>query len=154
MGRGPHPFKHDPKTLKLPAHFPDFPQVRNDLASYYDEVGRLDMHFGIVLEELEKRGLTENTIVLFMGDNGSALLRGKGTLYEYGVNVPFLIRWPGKIKPGVSDTLISGEDIAPTFLEITGQEIPDKVTGRSFAPLLAGGEYTPREEIFAERGHT
>ena len=104
------------------------------------------------MEELEKRGLAENTIVLFMGDNGGAILRGKGTLYEYGLNVPFLIRWPGVVKPGVSDALISGEDIAPTFLQITGQKIPAEVTGKSFAPLLKGEKYTEREHVFGERG--
>ncbi len=149
---GVHPYRHDPAKLTLPAHYPDFPETRADLANYYDEIARLDSHFGTVLQELEKRGLAGNTIVLFMGDNGGAVLRGKGTLYEYGLNVPFLIRWPGVVKPGVSDAIVSGEDIAPTFLEITGRKIPDEITGKSFAPLLRGEPYTERKFVFGERG--
>ena len=149
---GFHPYRHEPAKLKLPAHFPDLPAVRNDLARYYDEVARLDHHFGKVVEELEKRGLAKNTIVLFIGDNGAALLRGKGTLYEYGLNVPLLIRWPGIAKPAVSDALISGEDLAPTMLEAVGIRPLEVMTGRSFLPLLKGGEYTPRTHVFGERG--
>ena len=147
-----HPRHHDPAKLKLPAHFPDLPAVRKDLAAYYDEVARLDHHFGLVLEELEKRGLAPNTLVVFIGDNGSALLRGKGTLYEYGLNVPLLVRWPSIAKPAVSDALISGEDLAPTMLEATGITPPATMTGRTFFPLLKGGDYTPREHVFGERG--
>lgn len=147
-----HPRRHVPAELKLPAHFPDLPAVRKDLAEYYDEVARMDHYFGIVLEELEKRNLASNTLVLFIGDNGSALLRGKGTLYEYGLNVPLLVRWPGVAKPAVSDALISGEDLAPTMLEATGITPPATMTGRSFLPLLKGGDYTPREHVFGERG--
>lgn len=76
----------------------------------------MDTQFGFMMEELEKRGLADNTIVVFVGDNGSALLRGKGTLYETGINVPLIVRWPGKIKPGsYSNVLVSGEDFAPTL---------------------------------------
>jgi len=79
-------------------------------------------------------------------------LRGKGTLYEYGLNVPLLVRWPGVAKSAVSDALISGEDLAPTMLEATGITPPSTMTGRSFFPLLKGGDYTPRTHVFGERG--
>ena len=147
-----HPHRHDPADLKLPAHFPDTPALRRDLAEYYDEIARVDHHFGLVLEELQKRGLTENTLVLFIGDNGASQLRGKGTLYEYGLHVPLLVRWPGVAKPAVSKALISGEDLAPTMLELAGITPPANMTGRSFLPLLRGGDYTPRRHVFGERG--
>lgn len=147
-----HPHRHDPEKLKLPAHVPDTPTLRKDLAEYYDEVARLDHHFGLVLEELKKRGLAENTLVLFIGDNGASQLRGKGTLYEWGLNVPLLVRWPGVAKPAVSKALVSGEDLAPTMLELAGITPPANMTGRSFLPLLKGGDYTPREHVFGERG--
>jgi arylsulfatase A-like enzyme len=147
-----HPHRHDPSKLQLPAHFPDTPALRKDLAEYYDEVARVDYHFGKVLEELSKRGLAENTLVLFMGDNGASQLRGKGTLYEYGLNVPFLIRWPGVAKPAVAQALISGEDLAPTMLALAGITPPANITGQSFLPLLKGGTYTPRKYVFGERG--
>jgi len=94
------PEPHDPKKIKLPAHYPDTPGVREDFARNYDEIARFDGSFAEVLEELNKRGLAENTIVVFMGDNGASQFRGKGTLYEYGVRVPLIVRWPGKVKAG------------------------------------------------------
>ena len=147
------PEPHDPNRIKLPAHYPDTPGVRADFANYYDEISRFDGNFGQVLDELKKRGLADNTLVVFMGDNGAAQFRGKGTLYEYGLNVPLLVRWPGKVKAGSLTTeLISGEDLAPTFLEACGQKPLKEMTGRSFLKLLRGEAYTGRDYVFAERG--
>jgi N-sulfoglucosamine sulfohydrolase len=144
---------HDPNKIKLPAHYPDTPGVRADFANYYDEISRFDGNFRQVLDELQKRGLADNTLVVFMGDNGAAQFRGKGTLYEYGLNVPMLVRWPGKIKAGSATTeLISGEDLAPTFLEVCGQKPLKEMTGRSFLKLLRGEAHTGRDYVFAERG--
>jgi N-sulfoglucosamine sulfohydrolase len=147
------PQPHDPAKLTLPAHFPDTSKVRADFANYYDEISRLDGYFGQVMAVLAARGLDSNTIVIFMGDNGASQLRGKGTLYEFGVNVPLVIRWPGRIKPGSSTgELISGEDLAPTLLAAAGIVAPDEMTGRSFLPLLKGGAFTGRRFVFSERG--
>lgn len=146
--------RHDPATLKLPGHYPDTPAVRADLARYYDEIARFDSDFGRVLKVLEDRGLSQNTVVVFMGDNGASQLRGKGTLYEFGIHVPLLVRWPGVVAEGSSSAaLISGEDLAPTFLEAAGLPVPEEMTGRSFLKLLRGeSDFQPRECIFAERG--
>ena len=147
------PNPHDPAKLKLPAHYPDTPKVREDFARYYGEIERLDKFIGEVLAELEKRGLAGKTLVAFMGDNGASQLRGKGTLYEFGIHVPLILRWPGVVKPGsASDALISGEDLAPTFLEAAGEAPPAEMTGRSFLPLLRGGPFAGRDQVFAERG--
>lgn len=143
----------DPKTLKLPPFYPDTPGVRRDLADYYNEINRLDFDTGRVLKILEERGFAKNTIVIFMGDNGAAQFRGKGTLNEFGIRVPFVIRWPGVIKPGGrTGTLISGEDITPTLMQAVGLEVPDEITGASFLPLLKGESFEEREYVFAERG--
>ncbi len=147
------PVKHDPSKLKLPAHYPDTSGVREDFARYYDEIAHFDVFFGEVMAELELRGLAGNTLVVFMGDNGAAQFRGKGTLYEFGINVPLLVRWPGRVKPHSSTAeLISGEDLAPTFLEAAGVPVPPEITGRSFAKLLRGEAFSGRSFIFAERG--
>ena len=147
------PERHDPATIRLPAHYPDTPLVREDFAKYYDEISHLDVFFGDVMAELERRHLAQNTVVVFMGDNGCSQLRGKGTLYEFGIRVPLLIRWPAKIRPGsVAAELISGEDIAPTLLEAVGLPVPPEMTGKSFAGLFQGDTHTSREYIFAERG--
>lgn len=147
------PVKHDPAKLKLPPHYPDTQLVREDFARYYDEIAHFDVFFGEVMAELEKRGLAENTIVGFMGDNGCSQFRGKGTLFEFGIHVPLLVRWPGQTQPGSSSSeLISGEDIAPTFLEAAGLPVPPEMTGKSFAKLLRGEPFTGRPFAFAERG--
>lgn len=147
------PVPHDPGKIKLPAHYPDTPGVRADFAKYYDEISRFDGNFALVLEELKKRGLSDNTVVVMMGDNGASQFRGKGTLYEYGVNVPLLVRWPGKIKAGgVTSELISGEDLAPTLLEACGLPPLKEMTGRSFLNLLRGAAHQSRQHVFAERG--
>ncbi len=144
---------HDPAALKLPGHYPDTPLVRADFARYYDEIARFDSDFGRILQALDERGLAENTIVLFMGDNGASQLRGKGTLYEFGIHVPLLVRWPGKVRAGgTTAALVSGEDLAPTLLQAAGVPVPPEMTGRSFLPLLLGQEHQPRERLFAERG--
>ena len=147
------PVKHDPAKLTLPAHYPDTQLVREDFARYYDEIAHFDVFFGEVMAELEKRGLAANTLVVFMGDNGCSQFRGKGTLYEYGIHVPLLVRWPGTVKPGsTSAELISGEDLAPTLLEAAGLPVPPEMTGKSFVKRLRGEPFTGRNFVFAERG--
>ncbi len=153
LDRNAIPEPHDPGALTLPAHYPDTQLVREDFARYYDEIARCDGDFGRVLAVLEDRGLAENALVVFMGDNGAAQLRGKGTLYEFGIRVPLIVRWPGKVRAGsASDELVSGEDLAPTFLEAGGAGVPKEMTGRSFLGLLRGEAFEGREHVFAERG--
>ncbi len=149
----PASFRPDPASLKLPAHWPDLPGMREQLADYCGEVNRVDHSMGEVLEALATRGLAPNTLVVFAGDNGLALPHGKGSLYDPGSNVPLVIRWPGVTKPGTeSRTLLSNEDLAPTLLAAAGLEPGAKMSGRSFAGLLRGEAYTPRTHIFIERG--
>ncbi len=143
---------HDPATIKLPDNYPDTELIREDFARHYDEISRMDEVFGDMMAELERRGLADNTIVVFVGDNGSALLRGKGTLYEFGINIPLIVRWPGHIKGGTySDELISGEDFAPTLLKMVGCEADDEMTGVDFSHTLLGKKGENREWVFAER---
>tara|TARA_Y100000588_G_scaffold393765_1_gene511048 strand:+ start:3381 stop:4826 length:1446 start_codon:yes stop_codon:yes gene_type:complete len=143
----------DPGKLTLPFRFPDLPEVREDYRQFLLSVYELDLGFGILMEALEKRGLKENTLVIFMGDNGEALLRGKGTLLNHGCNVPLVIRFPGVTQAGrISDALISGEDISVTILEAAGLPIPDSMTGISFFPALKGETYDERKLVFTERG--
>jgi arylsulfatase A-like enzyme len=145
--------RYDQPKLTLPAHYPDTKLVRDDLARYYGEITRLDELFGKIMAELERRGLADNTLVAFMGDNGCSQFRGKGTLFEYGIHVPLLMRWPGKIKPGSSSAeLVSGEDLAPTFLEAAGVPVPPEMTGKSVLKLLRGEPFEGRKYAFAERG--
>jgi N-sulfoglucosamine sulfohydrolase len=144
---------HDPEKITLPPHLPNIPEVRKDLARYYDEIGAADEEFQWIMDILQKRGLATNTLIMFLGDNGYAFPHGKGSLYDPGLNTPLLVRWPAVVKPGRrSNELISGEDIAPTMLEAAGVPIPKEMTGKSFLKLLRGQSFAGRKYIFAERG--
>jgi len=143
----------DPARLQLPPDFPDLPEVRTDYANYLYTLYSLDTGFGILMNILEQRGLARNTIVVLMGDNGESLLRGKGTLYERGNNVPLIVRWPGVVQPGSqSAALVSGEDLAGTLLEAVGLPVPNEMTSVSFLPALKGQSPSGREYVFTERG--
>ena len=143
----------DPAKLTLPPHLPDLPGVRQDLANYLEEIEHVDGDVQEVLDVLAKRGFAENTLVVFMGDNGMALPHGKGALHDPGIAVPLMVRWPGVVKPGgVTRALVSGEDFAPTMLAAAGVKPPPAMSGVSYLPLLRGEKFTPRTHIFAERG--
>lgn len=155
------PFSHhlrknyNPDDMLLPPDFPDIQSVRHDLVNFYAELESLDKQFEKVIDVLEKNGSIDNTIIVFMGDNGGAWLRGKGTLYERGVHVPLLIKWASKVKPNTEcNELVQGSDLAPTLLQAVGLKPDKKMTGKSFLPLLTGEleDYIPRTAVFNERG--
>ncbi len=143
----------DPAKLKVPGFLPDLPGIREDLSRHLGEIEHADGDFQRVLEIVKERAGLENTLVLFMGDNGMAFPGGKGSLRDPGLNVPLLAWWPGVVKPG-GDTsvLISGEDIAPTCLEAAGLAVPPRISGMSFFSLLKGEPFPGRDHIFAARG--
>ncbi|MGI9473349.1 MAG: sulfatase family protein [Rubripirellula sp.] len=143
----------DPSELKLPADWPDLPEVRVDYARYLASVRELDHGFGRIMHLLKTRGIEENTLVIFMGDNGEALLRGKGTLLDRGTHVPLMIRWPDRVKPGSnSSALVCGTDLGPTILAACGMKPLKEMTGVSFLPQLLGEQADDRQYVFAERG--
>jgi arylsulfatase A-like enzyme len=143
----------DPASITVPPGMPDTEKLREDLAAHYGEINRLDVHVGQLISELDKRGLKDRTLIVFMGDNGAAIFRGKGTLWDTGLHVPLVARLPGVVPAGsVSRVLISGEDIAPTFLDAAGIAPDKKMTGKSFWPVLKGSEEEIRNYAFAVRG--
>ena len=143
----------DPSNLELPEDWPDLPEVRIDYARYLASVRELDRGFGLIMQMLKVRGIEDTTLVIFMGDNGEALLRGKGTLLDRGVHVPLLIRWPNRVEPGSSSSaLICGTDLGPTILEACGMQPLKEMTGVSFLPQLLGKTAEGRRYVFAERG--
>jgi Arylsulfatase A and related enzymes len=150
--RGPQGLP-DASKLDVPPYLPDLPGVRGDLARHIAEIEHLDADIADVLEVLRARGLDENTLVVFMGDNGMAFPHGKGALHDPGLAVPLLVRWPGVVKPGTSTkALISGEDIAPTMIKAAGAKAPKEMSGVSFLPLLRGERAEERRYVFAQRG--
>ncbi len=125
--------KTDPAKVKVPPYYPDTEIVRRNLARMYDNVARLDSVVGMLLAELEREGLADNTIVFFWGDHGDGLPRCKRWLYDSGLNIPLIIRWPGHLTKGsVNDEMISSIDFGPTVLSMAGVEIPAYIQGRPF----------------------
>lgn len=146
-------FEPDPDKVSVPSYWPDTPLLRQDFAGYLGEIQRLDGQIGRLLDDLKRRGLDQNTLVIFIGDNGGALLRGKGTLHRLGLNVPLIIRHPKLVKQGhVSDALVSGEDLAPTILEVAGVKVPDYITGKSLGATFRDASTEIRKYAYAVRG--
>lgn len=142
---------HTPADVILPPYIPDSESVRKDFARYYDEIHRMDDYIGQILEELDKTGQAENTLVLFISDNGRAFPREKTTLYDGGIKTPWLVRWPKEVKAGaVSDALVSSLDIAPTFLQLAGLKAGSNFLGKDFSKILQDTSAAINEYIFAE----
>lgn len=141
-----------PKDVLVPPYFPDTEEVRKDLALYYDEIIRLDRFVGDVMDELKAQKVDENTLVLFISDNGRPFPRDKTTLFDSGIRTPWLLRWPKEVKAGtVNGELVSSVDIAPTFLELAGIRSAKFLAGTSFLPLLENKKRTIRPYIYAEK---
>jgi len=128
----------------------DSPRIREQVANYYNCLARLDDGVGLLLDALDKADLTENTLVIYIGDHGAQFPRGKGTVYEGGLRVPMIVRWPGKAEPRtVRQELVSTIDILPTILAAVGEPPLATLPGRALQPLF--GESDPlawREYIF------
>lgn len=141
--------KTDPKKVEVPPYYPDTDSVRLTIAKMYDNIARLDSVVAAILSELEREGEAENTVVFFWGDHGDGLPRAKRWLYDSGLKIPLIIRWPGKLKPGTVDgTLISSIDFGPTVLSIAGIPVPAHMQGIPFLGSQTGPE---RSEVYAAR---
>lgn len=142
----------DPKDVAVPGYLPDTMEVRKDIVDYLAEVQRFDKEVGEALAALEASGRAANTLVIVTGDNGWPFPRGKANLYDAGTRQPMVARWPGHIKAGsTTDTLTVLTDVAPTFLEAAGVEVPKEMTGKSLMPVLLGKEGPGRDAVFVER---
>ena len=138
----------DPDNIKLPPYYPDHPVARRDWADYLESIQLFDTQLGRVMKRLDKDGLTDNTVVIFIGDNGRCHVRGKQWLYDGGIRIPLIIRWPGKLEAGqVCDDMVSAIDISATVLKIAGIEPPEYMEGRVFL----GPNANKREYIIAAR---
>ncbi len=118
----------------LPSYWPDCPEVRQDFLDYAAEIEWYDKHLGLMLAELERRGMLDDTVVIVTSDNGCPFPRVKGQMYEQDFHLPAVAMWRGsRTRPGrrISD-LIGFTDIAPTMLDIAGAEKPDIMPGKSF----------------------
>ncbi len=117
----------------------DTARLREQVANYYNCLSRLDDGVGLLLTELENAGQADNTIIFYFGDHGAQFPRGKGTVYEGGLRVPLIVRWPGVAKAGqVRKELASTVDLLPTALAAAGIAAPENLPGWDLKPLLTG----------------
>lgn len=150
-GRYPAPNRiYKPEEIAVPGFLPDLPDIRKETAQYYSSAHRCDQTVGEVLRALKESGLEENTLVMFLSDNGISMPFAKSNCYLTSTRTPWIVRWPGKVKAGVVDdrNFISGIDYMPTILDAAGLPLPEGMDGRSFLPLLKGGEQKGRDRVF------
>lgn len=131
-----HPVSVD--DLEMPAHYADHPAIRLDWAKYLDQVEYMDNEVGMIYKELEDKGMADNTIIIFIGDNGRCNLRGKGYLHDPGLRIPLIVYAPEKYSKKIQGDkvrkdVISTTDITATILDWGGAELPDYLTG---APIF------------------
>lgn len=145
--------RHNPDSIRLPSYYLDSPEVRKLWARYYDLVTIMDHQVQTILDELAEDGLTENTIVFYFSDHGTGMPRAKRALYNSGVQVPFIVFIPEKLRalspyqPGSKvNEIVSFIDFPPTVLSIAGIGAPDYMQGE---PFMGHQEGPPRKYAFA-----
>jgi len=143
---------YKPDEIEVPGFLPDIPDVRKEIAQYYSSVRRCDDTVGAVMRALRESGQAENTLVMFLSDNGMALPFSKTNCYLHSTRTPWIAMWPGRIKPGGVDKrhFISGIDFMPTALDAAGLTGPKGMDGFSFLPVLLGKRQKGREMVFTE----
>lgn len=123
----------DPATVSVPPYLPDAQEVRQDIATHYDNIAFTDIALGQLYDRLEAEGVLDDTILIVSTDHGDGLPRMKRSLYDSGLHVPMVIRFPNKMGAGeVNDELISFVDLAPTVLSIASAGTPDWIHGQNF----------------------
>jgi N-sulfoglucosamine sulfohydrolase len=147
------PLVTDVSKIEVPPYYPDTPLVRRELGRVYDNIADMDGQVAELLGQLEADGLADSTIVFYWSDHGDGVPRAKRSLYDSGLHVPLMIRWPKGLNPpfsagSVSDQLVSFIDLAPTVLALAGVEVPAHFQGR----VLVGSKAAPEPAfIFAAR---
>lgn len=138
----------DPARVVLPPFYPDHPVVRDEFANYLDAVEMLDEQVGVVLDQLRRDKVLDNTVIFMFGDNGRCLIRGKQWLYNYGTHVPLIVSWPGVARAGsVRRDPCTALDMNAASLHAAGIAIPEVYHGR---PLF-GPQAQPREYVVTAR---
>jgi N-sulfoglucosamine sulfohydrolase len=143
---------YDPAKVIVPKHLPDLPEVRRDLAQYYESVSRLDSGVGLLLDALKETKHDTDTLVIYLSDNGRAFPGAKTTLYDEGIHLPLIISSPAQKQRGVrNEAMVSWVDITPTILDWAHVAAP-AVAGRSILPILEQPHPKGWDRVFASHG--
>jgi N-sulfoglucosamine sulfohydrolase len=146
---------YDPAKVIVPAHLPDLPEVRRDLAQYYESVSRLDSGVGLLLDVLRDTKHEGDTLVIYLSDNGRAFPGAKTTLYDEGIRLPLIIASPAQSKRGVrNNAMVSWVDITPTILDWAHARAPkeQRLAGRTILPILEQTDPSGWDRVFASHG--
>lgn len=144
------PPTYEPAAVSVPPNHIDTPELRTARARYYTDVTKMDANLGKVLASLQRHGFATNTVFVYTADQGAQWPFAKWGLYDQGIHVPFIVRWPGTSEPDSrTGALISLADVLPTFIELAGGKAPPTLDGTSFLPLLEGKTTKHRDVIFA-----
>ena len=137
----------DTETLSMPPYMADHPAIRLDWAKYLDQIEYMDNEVGMIFKELEEKGMADNTMVIFIGDNGRCNIRGKGYLQDPGLRIPLIIYYPNELKGGQRlNKVVAATDITATILDAAGIEVPEFLTGQ---PIFS--EDFDREYVYGAR---
>ncbi len=129
----------------------DSPRLREFTADYYNCMSRLDTGIEMLLDNLEKAGEKDNTLIIYLGDHGAQFSRGKTSVYEGGLRIPLIVSWADRTQKGITPTeLVSTLDILPTILQATGCKGPQNLPGRALQPLMNGRKAPWRKYIVAQ----
>lgn len=127
-------------------------RIRQHIADYYAMISHIDENVGKVLDALEKKGILDDTIIVYAGDNGLAIgqhgLMGKQNIYEHSVKVPLLMAGPGIPAGQIREQFVYLFDIFPTLCALTGTPVPASVEGRDFSPMFSQPGYVTREDLY------
>ena len=143
------PSAYPPASLKLPPSWVDTAETRHFYSQYLAEITYFDAQCGRLLKLLDQHDVASNTLVMAVSEQGSAFPFAKWTCFELGLTSAMIVRWPGKVQPGSStDALVEYTDIAPTFLEAAGVNVPETMDGKSFLPVLTGDRGEHKQYTF------
>ena len=141
---------YDAAKVAPPPYLLDTPETRDAMCRYYTDVTWMDRQVGEVVEALAKHGYADDTLFAFAADQGAQFPFAKWNLYDAGMRVPLLVRWPGKVAAGGSTrAMVSLVYLLPTLLEVAGAAPPADIDGRSFLPVLLGRADRHRDEVYA-----
>jgi len=143
------PSQYPPGSLQLPPVLVDAPDTRQEFSKYLAEITYFDSQVAELVGLLDQSPLADNTLVMVLSEQGNSFPFAKWTCYDAGLQSACIVRWPGKVKPGlVSEALIEYVDVVPTFLEAAGVARPDRLDGQSFVPVLTGATSTHKSYVF------